>query len=148
MVIENFNEISFPHEKMGGKQMSEALMNNFREALHDLGHKGDFYTWSNRHTVVTFTNEHLNKALANICWSQLYNWVGVENLVARCSDHRPILASFNNQSEELFLKRRLFLCEASWDLENDCNVKETQFWNGERATGDPLDKFQQNLSNF
>lgn len=37
-------------------------MNNFRMFtefgdLHDLGHKGDIFTWSNQHVANTFTKE-------------------------------------------------------------------------------------------
>lgn len=47
-------------------------MNNFRESLeigelYDLGHKGDFIMWSNRHNSDTFTKALLDRALANSC---------------------------------------------------------------------------------
>lgn len=130
MVIGDFNEIFFSHEKMGGKQKSEELMTNFRLSmdnsdLHDLWHKGDIFTWSNRHTNETFTKERLDRALANIPWTQIYTRVGVET-VARCFDHKLILASCIGQLHDRPTKKRLFRYEVSWDLEKDCNVKINQ----------------------
>lgn len=103
MVIGGFNEILFPHEKVGGKRRSEALLNNFllsMEAsdLHDLGYKGDMFSWNNRHLDKSFTKEHLDRALENPSWSQLYAGVWIETLVSRCSDHRPLLATCNRLS--------------------------------------------------
>lgn len=49
LVIGDFNEVLFHHEKVGGKQRSEFLMSNFGSSLdytelHDLGYKGDKFT--------------------------------------------------------------------------------------------------------
>lgn len=85
-------------------------MNNFRMAvevgdLHDLGYKGDMFTWSNRHLDETFAKERLNRALANTSWSQLYKRFWIENLVSRCSNHIPILATCNRLTYENYHQR-------------------------------------------
>lgn len=105
-------------------------MNNFRISmvdsnLHDLGYKGDIFTWSNRHVAKTSTKERLDKALANMYWSQLYPWVRVKNLVSGCFDHRPILASCNTT-----IHIRGLWCEGRIALES---------WVG---ASDPLDRVQ------
>lgn len=56
LVVRDFNEILFHHEKLGGKQRPEKQMQAFRDSLdfrnlHDLGHKGDWFTWSMRRTL-------------------------------------------------------------------------------------------------
>lgn len=152
MVIGNFNEILFAHEKMGGKQRNETLMNIFRfsmeaSELHDLGHKGDIFTWCNRHTAKTFTKVLHDRALANVPWSQLYTKVWIETLVSRCSDQRPILATCSRPSFERHKHRRLFHYEVSLDLKEDCSTKVDLFWNRGRANSDPPIRFQQRLQN-
>lgn len=66
MVIGDFNEILFHHEKWGGKQRTESLMQNFREfleigELYDLRYSGDIFTWSNHHNFDTFSKEQLEE---------------------------------------------------------------------------------------
>lgn len=58
--------------------------------LFDLGHKGDFFTWSNKHENETFMKEQLDRAVANPHWLQIYEVYTMESLVARSSDDRPI----------------------------------------------------------
>lgn len=70
LVAGDFNEVLFFHEKIGRKQMSEALMENFREAfefcsLQDVGLSGDYFNWSNKHKGDTSTKERLDWAVAN-----------------------------------------------------------------------------------
>lgn len=60
LVMGDFNEVLLHHEKVGGRSRREKQMHNFREALvtcnpFDLGHKGDLFTWSNKHEDKTFT---------------------------------------------------------------------------------------------
>lgn len=63
-------------------------MNDFRLALEfcdllNLGHKGSFYTWSNRHETPTYTKESLHRAVVNPSWTQMYDAIQVECIIAR-----------------------------------------------------------------
>lgn len=69
LILRDFNEILSQHEKKGGRPCSEYLMHNFITTfdtckLFDLGHKGNFFTWRNRHDSDTYTKERLDGALA------------------------------------------------------------------------------------
>lgn len=62
----DFNEILHSSKKMGGRSKSEKQMQGFQEALVngnliDLGHSGDFFTWSNKQEDDTFTKERLDR---------------------------------------------------------------------------------------
>lgn len=62
VVIGNFNEILFQGEKLGSLQRNENLMHDFQTALEhcclaDLGHVGNFFTWTNKHETNTFSKE-------------------------------------------------------------------------------------------
>lgn len=98
LVIRDFNEILYYTEKVRGRQRNESLMCNFRETLDDcnlgnLGHSRDSFTWSNKHESFSYTKERLGKAVTNQRWKRIYDVVKVESLVARSSNHKPILAS-------------------------------------------------------
>lgn len=71
LVMSDFNEDMYSSEKVRGRPRNEKHIHDFREALvrsklTDLGHKGDFFTWSNKHEDYTFTKEHLDIAVANL----------------------------------------------------------------------------------
>lgn len=89
VVVGDFNEILHSEKKGVGQ---EGVMENFKDALEycnlaDLGHNGDSFTWSNRHSDCTFTKERLDRAVATLNRTQLFwdFWVG--SLVARSFNH-------------------------------------------------------------
>lgn len=90
--------------------------------LHDLGYSRDCYTWSNRYENITYTKERLDRLVANPTWSHIYNHIQVENLVARCSDHKPLLTSCYSQGYTQVRRKKIFYFEASWNLEKDCKT--------------------------
>lgn len=71
-------------------------MQNFRETLEecnlvDRDHREDYFTWSNKHSDETFTKKMHDRAVANQSWAKLYDDFWVESLVAKSSDHKPII---------------------------------------------------------
>lgn len=71
-------------------------MGSFCEALEanglfDLGYKGSKFTWCNQHAGPSFTKERLDKGVANDMWISKFKMHEVEGLVARTSDHSPLL---------------------------------------------------------
>ncbi|XP_035546588.1 uncharacterized protein LOC118348634 [Juglans regia] len=138
-VIGDFNEIAAHDEKSGGKQKTERQMARFREVLEegglfDLGWKGDKYTWSNKHEDETFTKERLDRAVANIKWKENHSDGWVEVLVARCSDHRPILLHMNQEHGKQGRHKKLFRFEAGWSLDESCEEVINSVWK-ERLRG-------------
>lgn len=81
--------------------------------LSDLGFKGPRFTWNNGREGRGFTQERLDRAVANLEWCNLFNNVVVEVLASWSSDHNPILISFSAGGERL-TKGRNFRVEASW----------------------------------
>ncbi|XP_041011424.1 uncharacterized protein LOC121255210 [Juglans microcarpa x Juglans regia] len=130
-VLGDFNEILFSNEKRGGKPRREAQMVRFREVLedchlHDLGFKEDMFTWSNKHGDGTYTKERLDRVTTNPIWTSMFQDYGVEVLVARSSDHKPLLMKFRGKEEETRRGRNLFKYEEAEDEYNIKEVKEIQ----------------------
>lgn len=101
----DFNEILEQAEKDGAGPRRESQMVGFREALEDcglcdLGFTGPKFTWSNRHTDNSFTQERLDRALGDREWCLLFPGAVVSVLEAICSDHNPILISLKENWED------------------------------------------------
>lgn len=69
----DFNEITWSCEKKGDDQRSFSAMEQFRDViakcnLHDLGYKGNTYTWSNGKIGDENVQERLDRGLTNITW--------------------------------------------------------------------------------
>jgi hypothetical protein len=91
VIIGDFNEILFSHEKEGGNPRPQIMMQNFRDALadcnlEDLGYSGDPFTWRRGRI-----KEHLDRCLANNSWNVMHPGALVQHLNYIRSDHRPIL---------------------------------------------------------
>ncbi|XP_042954578.1 uncharacterized protein LOC122290989 [Carya illinoinensis] len=135
VVIGDFNEILYNNEKAGGNYRSEYLMRSFKKVLEegnlfDLGWKRNKFTWCNHHEDESFTNERLDRVLANSRWKAFYSKVSVETLPTICSYHSPILFDC---SIERCLEARYFFpfkYEANWSKEEGCSETVGAAWHG------------------
>ncbi|XP_042987458.1 uncharacterized protein LOC122315551 [Carya illinoinensis] len=151
-VMGDFNEVLTHDEKSRGKQSQEKQMVRFREALEDgglfdLGWRDDNYTWSNNHGDDTLTKERLDRAVANLRWKEMFKEAWVEVLVARCSDHRSLLLSMNQEPAKVWRGKRLFRYEAKWSLMDDCEEVIKRAWQvraTKRASGRGLQSLLEN----
>jgi hypothetical protein len=94
-------------------------MQEFKQALADgnLYDSGFFepkFTWCNGRSGDDFTMERLDRVVANVGWTNLFDVVKVR-VLARCiSNHNPLLVSFSNTRDIKWNKSRFFKYEASW----------------------------------
>jgi len=115
----DFNEIVDQSEKETSVVRREAQMGRFRGALEecqlgDLGSVGPYFTWSNGRMDDTFTRERLDRAVANSEWCSIFPIVSVLILVARTSDHNPMVVKFQESPPERCSVQRGFKFEACW----------------------------------
>ncbi|XP_042964646.1 uncharacterized protein LOC122298864 [Carya illinoinensis] len=149
-VMGDFNEILFQNEKVGGRQRSESQLIQFREMmednlLYDLGCCNGFYTWSNRHSNVSFIKERLDRCVANKEWREMFRGTRVEGLPVRSSDHLPLLVSIRGVTERQRSWYVPFKFEASWVREDECELKIRQVWNDGILTEDVVTLMQSRL---
>lgn len=133
MVMGDLNEILYHSEKVRGRERSENLMNNFRQtlemcSLYDFSYSGDPFNLSNKHESSSFTKERLDQTVVNQEWSRIFNDVKVETLVARCLDHKPLLACCGHLGTGLKRRAKLFRYETWWDLEKSFKERVDQLW--------------------
>jgi hypothetical protein len=121
LYVGDFNKIMHQYEKLGACRRRERQMEDFCNALDDyylgdMGFTGPCFTWSNKRHDGTYTQERLDRALANSGWCDMYKSAGVEVMAARASIHHPLLISFNTHQS-----RRLRGDDVS-------NLKQAGFW--------------------
>ena len=91
LVLGDFNEILYNHEKDGGRPRTQKQLHAFHDALSacqlsDLGFEWDKFTWQ-RGKI----RERLDRGVVNVQWRQLFPNASLTNSEMTKSDHRPIV---------------------------------------------------------
>ncbi|KAL0287262.1 UNVERIFIED_CONTAM: hypothetical protein Scaly_2769400 [Sesamum calycinum] len=97
LCVGDFNQILDQSEKRVGPPRPNWQIQNFRKALEncelvDLGYSGTPLTWCNRHSKPNTIQEHLDRACANLEWSQLFPDTSVRHIPMHSSDHGALSA--------------------------------------------------------
>lgn len=119
LCVGDFNEIISLSEKSNRSVRSSSQMSSFRRALEDckledLGFVGSKFTWWNGRYGPASNRERLDRALANLDWSSLFNVVQVDILTRTSSNHHPVQISFSNARNRTWQKGSGFHFEAGW----------------------------------
>ncbi|XP_042973041.1 uncharacterized protein LOC122304841 [Carya illinoinensis] len=125
-------------------------MDEFRNCLegnnlYDFGWWGVKFTWSNKHIDDSFTKERFDRTIANPQWMELFADRRVKTLVARKSDHKPILLIMNESNCLAGYRRKLFRFEAKWTLEEEGGNIVEAAWARDNAGQNILKKVQGKL---
>jgi endonuclease/exonuclease/phosphatase family metal-dependent hydrolase len=96
VLIGDFNEILYSHEKEGGNPRPQIYMQALRDVLEDcnlsdLRFSGEPFTWRRGRI-----RERLDRGLANNAWRTLHPEASVHHLDYMRSDYRPILLETDN----------------------------------------------------
>lgn len=115
----DFNEIVDLTEKRGVVTKAREQMEDFQRTLKDcylsdLGFSRPKFTWNNGWHNKGFSQERLDRVVANKEWCVLYEVVDIVVLVGRSSNHHPVLISFSSNDTSRAKKYRPFQVEASW----------------------------------
>lgn len=124
-------------------------MTAFRETLTqcellDLGARGPLYTWNNGKEGEAFTQERLDRVVANSKWCEQFSDVEVLDEVAITSDHTPIIITISGEPQRKRPIRRFFY-EAKWGVEKECKQIVKQVWREKHVQGDMWHKIQAKL---
>jgi hypothetical protein len=122
LCVGDFNKILEESGKLGGARHPRGQMEEFKNVLDhcclsDLGYSGPRYTWTNKRTDSLFTQERLDRAVANAAWCGFFflsPLVLVEVLAAQSFNHAPICFSLRRDSNGGQRRMRSFRYEAYW----------------------------------
>ncbi|KAL0343067.1 UNVERIFIED_CONTAM: hypothetical protein Sangu_1194100 [Sesamum angustifolium] len=115
----DFNEILDQSEKLGGPPRPTWQIQKFREALEqcelvDLGFAGTPFKWCNRHSEPNTVYERLDRACANLGWSQLFPDTSIEHVPVNCSDHVALVIRLMDKPQYAERSIRPWRFEAAW----------------------------------
>ncbi|KAL0295205.1 UNVERIFIED_CONTAM: LINE-1 retrotransposable element O protein [Sesamum radiatum] len=110
-------------------------LRNFKDALsncdvHDIGFSGDPFTWCNRHASPSTVYERLDRACANMDWSQLFPEALVSHLPMSRSDHKALLIKLKDCQRVPPRLSRPWRFEAAWLQLEHCERVVADSWVG------------------
>jgi hypothetical protein len=114
--------------------------------LSDLGFKGPKFTWNNGRGRGDFTQERLDRAIANFKSCDNFDKIDAKVLASRSYNHNLLLLSFIKGREQMWKKRRSFCVEASWSHHAGYKVVVKQSWRKKERGEDPWKNMHGNLT--
>jgi hypothetical protein len=140
----DFNEIVSLEEQRGAVSKTRRQMEEFQRALvdcclSDLGFSGPKFTWNNGREGNGFTQERLDRVVANGEWCAFFTNIDVAVLANRSSDHHPLLINYMKEAGTIRRKNNLFRVEDSWKAHPDYRDTVKQIWVARRRRRDPMD---------
>ncbi|XP_031090853.1 uncharacterized protein LOC115995843 [Ipomoea triloba] len=140
VVIGDFNDLLFQHEKRGGNPHPDALLRGFGEAVEDCGLsqlplRGYQFTWDRGKGTADWMEERLDKVFANERWRGLQEVAIVENLLTRTSNHSALFLNLSSGVGRRSGMRGGFKFEMAWLLDEGCRGVVENAWQEGRAGG-------------
>lgn len=151
MCVGDFNEILNFNEKWGGALRPKAQIEDFRAAvdacgLCDMDSIGNKFTWNNGRFGGAFTKERLDRAFCNSNWSETYPNSSVCILSALCSDHCPLLVSFEGSQDYRTQRDKSFRFEAHWAMRDGFQNLMEEIWQNNKDSGNKVIAFKEGLN--
>ncbi|XP_019174291.1 PREDICTED: uncharacterized protein LOC109169860 [Ipomoea nil] len=140
VVIGDFNNLLYQHEKKGGNPYPNSLLRGFGDALDDCGlmqmpMRGHQYTWQKGKGTPNWIEERLDKALITNDWGLLNENAMLENIRTRASDHSILFLSINAICMPRRRGPRKFRFEMAWLLDEGCKGVVETAWQEGRTEG-------------
>ncbi|XP_031090882.1 uncharacterized protein LOC115995875 [Ipomoea triloba] len=140
VIIGDFNDLLFQHEKRGGNPHPDALLRGFGETVDDCGLsqlplRGYQFTWDRGKGTMDWMEEKLDKVLADHRWRGLQEGAVVENLLTRTSDHSALFLKLASAVVRSSGERRGFKFEMAWLLDEGCKGVVEHAWQEGRPGG-------------
>ncbi|XP_019181382.1 PREDICTED: uncharacterized protein LOC109176404 [Ipomoea nil] len=140
VVIGDFNDLLFQHEKRGTNPHPDNFLRGFSEAVDDCGlrqlpMRGYQFTWEKYSGTDQWLEERLDKVLATMEWCDVHGGAGVENIITSNSDHSALFLDMNARKRGGGRIPRRFRFEMAWLLDEGCREVVEIAWQGGRTEG-------------
>ncbi|XP_031106177.1 uncharacterized protein LOC116010810 [Ipomoea triloba] len=140
VVIGDFNDLQYQHEKRGGNPHPNSLLRGFGEAMEDceliqLPLRGYQYTWERGKGSEEWMEEKLDKVFATSGWCGQLEDACVENILTRTSDHSALFLSPLGEGGRGGGRRKGFKFEMAWLLDEGCMEVVQSAWQEGRPKG-------------
>ncbi|XP_059451134.1 uncharacterized protein LOC132181929 [Corylus avellana] len=125
-------------------------MEEFREALefcnlHDLQYSGPKFTWSNKRGGDDFVQERLDRATTNGEWLEIFQYMTVEILATRSSDHAPVHVMACIQPQGLVRHSPRFFYEGGWGKQEENRKTIKKVWVAKIQAGNEWQKLKKKI---
>ncbi|XP_019157741.1 PREDICTED: uncharacterized protein LOC109154396 [Ipomoea nil] len=140
VMIGDFNDLLYQHEKRGGNPHPEALLRGFGKTIDECGlaqlpMQGYPYTWERGEGTVDWIEERLDKVLVTQEWREVVRDASVLNILTRRSDHSALFLGILNPRERRNGMRRRFRFEMAWLHDEGCRGVVERTWAEGRNKG-------------
>ncbi|XP_031131888.1 uncharacterized protein LOC116033272 [Ipomoea triloba] len=140
VVLGDFNDLLFQHEKRGGKTHLDGLLRGFGETLDDCGliqlpMQGHQFTWGRGKGTQEWMEERLDKVLARADWCDSLPAASVSNILTRNSDHSALFLGVKERGVSTFDTHRQFRFEMAWIHDEGCRQQVEVTWQEGRGDG-------------
>ncbi|XP_031105286.1 uncharacterized protein LOC116010151 [Ipomoea triloba] len=140
VVVGDFNDLLFQHEKRGGNPHPDNLLRGFGEAVEDCGLTqlplhGYQFTWERGRGTLDWMEEKLDKVLAGAEWCHILPEAAVSNITTRNSDHSAIFLGVREHMQAQRHSRRHFKFEMAWVYGEGCRRQVEEAWREGRDAG-------------
>ncbi|XP_031104893.1 uncharacterized protein LOC116009862 [Ipomoea triloba] len=131
VVLGDFNDLLFQHEKRGGNPHPDNLLRGFGEAVDDcvlvqLPMQGYQFTWERGRGSEEWMEEGLDKVLARADWCSSLPEASVSNILTRTSDHSALFLGVKGCERFGGSSGKRFKFEMAWVHDEGCREQRYQ----------------------
>ncbi|XP_019176908.1 PREDICTED: uncharacterized protein LOC109172215 [Ipomoea nil] len=140
IVVGDFNDLLYQHEKRGGNPHPNGLLRGFGEAIEDCGlaqmpMDGYQFTWEKSKGMINWMEERLDKVLVTESWLSTVLSARVTNLATRKSDHSALFLGIHDSVGRGGTSKMGFRFEMAWLHDEWCRGVMEQAWEEGRTRG-------------
>jgi len=133
VILGDFNDLLYQHEKRGGNPHPDNLLRGFGEVIDEcelvqLPMRGHPFTWGRGKGTPEWMEERLDKVLARAEWSAILPNACVSNILTRSSDHSALYLGVLDDQLRRFRGSKPFKFEMAWLLDEGCRGKVEEAW--------------------
>ncbi|XP_074315649.1 uncharacterized protein LOC141651854 [Silene latifolia] len=133
LIIGDFNQILYDHEKKGGVPRAQGDMDKFRFTLDDCGlvdisYSGETFTWWNKRSEPNDIFERLDRGVASLDWLEKFPGLTLCHLERDRSDHRPL--KLTRVTRGKMKRKKQYRFEDCWVSSDKCEGVIEEAWGG------------------